>query len=81
MANVFAGLLAEIATLEPMRQIGRVCEVGRGILQVSGLAQAASLGDRVQLTAQDMEMLSGSGAVRDLQIILGAGLQKALKAC
>ncbi len=59
MANVFAGLLAEIATLEPMRQIGRVSEVGRGILQVSGLASAASLGDRVQLTAQDGRVLGG----------------------
>ena len=59
MADMFDGLIAEIATAQTMRRVGRVAEVGRGTLHVTGLANAASLGDRVRLTTQDGRVLGG----------------------
>jgi flagellum-specific ATP synthase len=47
MANVFDGLRAEIASVALSRRIGRVAEIGRGTLTVTGLAQGSGLGDRV----------------------------------
>lgn len=47
MAQVFDALLAEIAGINPIHRIGRVAEVGRGTLRVSGLSAGTGLGDRV----------------------------------
>ena len=49
MDQVFAGLRAEIATVEPARAVGRVAEVARGIVRVVGLEQQARQGDRVMI--------------------------------
>ena len=46
MIGVFDGLKAEIAEMEPVRQVGRVIESGRDTFVVAGLPTAA-LGDRV----------------------------------
>ncbi len=59
MTNVFDGLLAEIATIDAVRPVGRVAEVGKGTVQVSGLGMDAALGDRVQLTTQGGRVLGG----------------------
>ena len=47
MSSVFDGLLAEIAAVQVSRAVGRVAEVARGTVQVSGLQTSACLGDRV----------------------------------
>lgn len=47
MAGIFDALQAEIGTIAPSREVGRVAESARGTFLVSGLQQAA-LGDRVQ---------------------------------
>lgn len=59
MPNVFDGLLAEIAKATVLRAVGRVAEVGKGTLLVSGLASDAALGDRVQLSTQNGRTLGG----------------------
>ena len=46
MVEIFDGLRAEIAEIEPVRSVGRVVESGRGTFIVTGLPMAA-LGDRV----------------------------------
>ncbi len=46
MGRIFDALQAEIATVVPVRDVGRVTESSRGTILVSGLA-AARLGDRV----------------------------------
>ncbi|MBE2278020.1 MAG: FliI/YscN family ATPase [Rhodobacteraceae bacterium] len=46
MGRIFDALQAEIATVVPVRDVGRVAESSRGTILVSGLA-AARLGDRV----------------------------------
>ena len=47
MSGVFDGLLCEIASVDPTTQAGRVVEVARGALRVTGLSRQAALGDRV----------------------------------
>lgn len=47
--TIFDGLRAELARIAPRRHLGRVSELGRGGLRVSGLAHVARLGDRVEL--------------------------------
>lgn len=49
MAGLFDSLRAEIATVQSARQVGRVTELGRGTLRVTGLGADTSLGDRVQI--------------------------------
>ncbi len=46
MPGVFDSLQAEIATIDPVRAVGRVAELSRGTVLVRGLA-TAGLGDRV----------------------------------
>ncbi|MFC7702616.1 FliI/YscN family ATPase [Plastorhodobacter daqingensis] len=59
MANgVFEGLQAEIGAVQPIRRIGRVVEVGRGTLRVSGL-QNVALGDRVQIRPRSAPISGG----------------------
>ncbi|MGL6182778.1 MAG: hypothetical protein ACRC2G_11450, partial [Aestuariivirga sp.] len=52
MAGIFDGLLAEIGGSTPVRRVGRVVEIRRGLAQVAGLA-AAAIGDRVQIQSRD----------------------------
>ena len=47
MADIFANLVSEIVAIPLTTRIGRVVELGRGTLRVTGLERAASLGDRV----------------------------------
>lgn len=59
MPNVFDGLLAEIASTSVTRSVGRVAEVGKGTLLVTGLSSDAAVGDRVQLSVQGGRILCG----------------------
>jgi flagellum-specific ATP synthase len=43
----FETLQGEIATIARARHVGRICEIGRGTIRVSGLSRTARLGDRV----------------------------------
>ena len=47
MDQVFDGLRAEIATVAVAKPLGRVAEVARGIVRVTGLERCARQGDRV----------------------------------
>ncbi len=47
MEQVFAGLRAEIATVDAARPLGRVAEVARGIVRITGLERQARQGDRI----------------------------------
>ena len=54
----FDGLTAQIAELNPVRAIGRVCRVDAGVVHVSGLAGKARIGDLV-IIYRHGEPLSG----------------------
>ncbi len=45
-------LTAEVEAVEPVKWVGRVVEIGRGSVLVSGLSQAAALGDLVEITTE-----------------------------
>lgn len=47
MSGVFDALRSEIAGIEVTHRVGRIAEVARGTLRVSGLSQGTGLGDRV----------------------------------
>ena len=47
MAGVFDALVSEISTVAPNARLGRVSEIGRGTLRVTGLQSVAGMGDRV----------------------------------
>jgi flagellum-specific ATP synthase len=49
--DVFSPLRAEITSVSTLYRIGRVVEIGRGTLSVSGLSDVAALGDRVVILA------------------------------
>ena len=49
MIGVFDGLRAEIASVPKSHALGRVAEVARGTIRVTGLERSATLGDRVTL--------------------------------
>jgi flagellum-specific ATP synthase len=51
MTTVLDSLRAEIAQVRPVMRVGRVKEVGRGTLVVSGLSAVATFGDRVEIVA------------------------------
>ncbi|MGB5556730.1 MAG: FliI/YscN family ATPase [Paracoccaceae bacterium] len=40
-------LQAEVAALSPIRPVGRIAEIGKGIVRVTGLSQTAALGDMI----------------------------------
>ncbi len=75
-------LRAEISDLGLARPVGRVAEVGRGTIEVSGLSECASLGDRAKIRCQsgreigaevlslrqDMVTLLADGAVEGIAI-------------
>ncbi|MBI1217221.1 MAG: FliI/YscN family ATPase [Rhodobacteraceae bacterium] len=45
----FDALQAAVEALHPVARVGRIVEIGRGTLHVSGLTDAAALGDRVTI--------------------------------
>jgi Flagellar biosynthesis/type III secretory pathway ATPase len=49
----FELLLAEVAAVKPVQSVGRVIEVSRGVLTVSGLSGIAALGDLVEIGHED----------------------------
>jgi len=49
--DIFAGLRAELAAVRPLRRLGRVTEIGRGLVGVGGLADVAGLGDLLCIEA------------------------------
>ncbi|MBP0483349.1 FliI/YscN family ATPase [Sagittula salina] len=49
MENEITGLRARIAQMQPVRAVGRVVSVDGTTIWVRGLAESASIGDRVQL--------------------------------
>jgi flagellum-specific ATP synthase len=53
MADLFAGLTAELTRLAVHARIGRVTEAARGTLRVTGLQTYARLGDRVVIHTKD----------------------------
>ncbi|MDZ4093326.1 MAG: FliI/YscN family ATPase [Paracoccaceae bacterium] len=53
MIGIFDGLRAEIAEINVATRVGRIVEVGRGTLRLSGLAQGIGLGDRVLIHGKD----------------------------
>jgi flagellum-specific ATP synthase len=52
MSGVFDGLRAEISDITVMQRVGRIAEISRGTLRVTGLGWGVSLGDRVQILGQ-----------------------------
>lgn len=59
MIGVFDALRAEIASVPKSRAMGRVAEVSRGTLRVTGLERQATLGDRVQVGEGDNPLALG----------------------
>ncbi|WP_081979476.1 FliI/YscN family ATPase [Pseudooceanicola atlanticus] len=57
--NAFEGLRAEIESLSPVRQIGRIIGVEGSTLRIAGFGQAARMGDQVRLTRPDGSYLGG----------------------
>lgn len=52
MSGLFDGLLAEIAEKAALRQVGRVVETRRGLVEIAGLDHA-TIGDRVLIHSRD----------------------------
>lgn len=52
MTSIFDGLLAEIAEKAPLRRVGRVVELRRGLIEVTGLDHAA-IGDRILVHSRE----------------------------
>lgn len=52
MTSVFDNLLAEISMSGPVRRIGRVVEISRGLVEVAGL-DGVTIGDRVLIHSRD----------------------------
>jgi flagellum-specific ATP synthase len=55
---VFEGLRAQIAEVAVVRRVGRLAEIGRGTLRITGLGRAA-LGDRVAIQSGEHARLGG----------------------
>ena len=54
--DIFAGLVSKIRDIPRAVQIGRIVELGRGTLRVTGLQHAASLGDRVWIRGNTVQI-------------------------
>ena len=57
--TVFEGLRAEIGAIEIVRRIGRIAALNRGGIEVTGLSQEATQGDRVRITGRDGQEMGG----------------------
>ncbi|GHE01776.1 ATP synthase [Defluviimonas sp. 20V17] len=55
----FDSLRARIAGLTPVRRTGRISELAGGLLQASGLAKGATLGDRVEIRSAAGDRVGG----------------------
>ena len=55
----FAALTSEIASLQAYHRVGRVASVEGGVVQVAGLSNAASLGDRLRINRPGQPPLMG----------------------
>ncbi len=76
MSDVFAALTAEIGRVGVSFPVGKVAQIGRGTLRVTGLESVAALGDRVRIGAE----LAGEvlGLDLDGMIVLPDGLTEGL---
>ena len=65
-------LLAEIKAIKPVHTVGRVTELRRGTLTVSGLSGAASLGDQVRIERRGQSDMGGEvlQLTRDAVVVL-----------
>lgn len=74
--DVFASLAAEIGRVSPRFPVGKVVEIGRGTLRVTGLERHAGLGDRVTIGGA----LSGEvlGLAPEGMVVLPDGLAEGL---
>lgn len=52
-------LIAEVAAMRPVYNVGRVIKVGRGTLTVQGLSECASLGDQVRIAHRGNVSMGG----------------------
>lgn len=52
--TVFDGLRAEIAAIPVQRRAGRIAELSRGVLEVSGLSGTLALADRVEILGRGL---------------------------
>ncbi len=52
-------LWAEIASLTAVRDVGRVCGIGRGAIMISGLSHVAGIGDQVGIALDGGAQLGG----------------------
>ena len=58
LSGVFDALVSEISTVPRTIRMGRVAEVARGTVQVTGLENIASLGDRVDIAGLGGEVVA-----------------------
>ena len=58
LSGVFDALVSEISTVPRTIRLGRVAEVARGTVQVTGLEHVASLGDRVDISGLGGEVVA-----------------------
>jgi len=65
-----ANLQAEIATLSPVRVVGRVSAVQGATLRISGVSHEAQLGDRLQVLRRSGDALSGEVLQMDESSVL-----------
>jgi flagellum-specific ATP synthase len=56
MTGVFDTVKAEIDRITPLIRVGRVAEIGRGVLTVTGLSTFSALGDRVTIRGATASM-------------------------
>ncbi len=89
----FDQLTAEIAAVSPTRDVGRVAQIGRGSIEVSGLSRVAAQGDLVEIAipgqavrrgevlnlAEDLVTVLPDGDIEGLQIGAAVEIQGANK--
>ncbi len=56
MTDVFAGLRARIAQEKAVHRIGRIREIGAGVIVLSGLSTGVGLGDRVMISMRGLDV-------------------------
>jgi flagellum-specific ATP synthase len=54
VSDVFAALRSRLTQIATVRRLGRISEISRGLVQVTGLSQGTTLGDRVQIIGQSV---------------------------
>ena len=56
--NLLDQMAATVSTLNPLHHVGRVCGVGGGIVQVSGMVRWATVGDRAKIKINEAPILA-----------------------